>query len=264
MVSLNRRDSKPLYHQIGDFLQSAIDNGELLPGNRLPSENEISSRYNVSRNTARLAINALIMRGLAYRVKGKGTFVTQSRIRYGLMQLTSFTEEMRRRGMSAASKVLSLVCETPPQKIARYLQIDSQTPAYKIERLRLANGEPMALHLSYVPCDLCPGLEQEDLSSDSLYDLLEIKHGLRIAYADQVLKPAIASQYEAELLTVYPGSPLLVVESVAFLDRGIPVEYARLIYRGDRYEFPFQSVRRREYADTSHRERLERMAVDSG
>lgn len=262
MVSLNRQDAKPLYHQIGDALQFAIDNGELLPGDRLPSENEISSQYNVSRNTARLAINMLIMRGLAYRVKGKGTFVTQSRMRYGLMQLTSFTEEMRRRGMTASSKVLSLVCEIPPQRIAQRLQLDAQTQAYKIERLRLTNGEPMAFHISYVPCDLCPGLEKEDLSSASLYDLLELKHGLRIAYADQVLKPAIAFQYEADLLTVYPGSPLLVVESVAYLDRGIPVEYARLIYRGDRYEFPFQSVRGSGYGDTHHKEQTDKTLAD--
>ncbi len=262
MASLNRQSLEPLYCQISDVLQSMIDNSELSPGDRLPSEHEIASQYNVSRNTARLAINALIMRGLAYRVKGKGTFVTQRRMRYGLMQLTSFSEEMRRRGMSAGSKVLSLVCETPPPKIAQRLQLDAQTQVYKIERLRLANGEPMALHLSYVPCDLCPGLEKEDLSQASLYDLLEVKHGLRIAYADQVLKPAIASQYEADLLTVYPGSPLLLVESLAFLDRGMPVEYARLIYRGDRYEFPFQSVRRSGYGTHRREQFVEKVLVD--
>jgi GntR family transcriptional regulator len=245
MHSLKRDSFAPLYYQISEHLRALIEGGALKPGERIPSEYELVGEYGVSRNTARLAIDALISQGLVYRVQGKGTFVTRPRLRYGLMQLSSFSEEMQRRGWCSRSEVLELDAGEPPVKISQAMQMVPGETAYKIERLRLANDEPMALHTSYVPCRLCPGLEREDLSSGSLYVLLEERYGLRIAYAEQVLKPAVANEMEARLLTIRPGAPVLIVEGTAYLDYGSPVEYACLMYRGDRYEFPYHSVRMR-------------------
>lgn len=112
-----------------------------------------------------------------------------------------------------------------------------------IERLRLANDEPMALNISYVPVCMCPDLDQQDLENGSLYDLFEQHYNFRLGYAEQVLKPATATEYEAEILQTGVGYPLLVAEGVTYLESQVPVEVTRLMYRGDRYEFVVQPVR---------------------
>jgi GntR family transcriptional regulator len=242
MTTLNRSSFTPIYYQLSENIRAMIENG-LLPGDQLPSENELTTKYNVSRNTVRLAIDMLIKQGLVYRQKGKGTFVAPERMHYGLLQLASFSEEMRRRGLRTGSHVLNFAQTVPPAKIAAHLQLRADQQTFLIERLRLANDEPLALHKSYVPCVLCPTLAEEDLTTGSLYQLLEGKYGLRIERAAQTLKPTIANEYEAKLLQVEIGSPLLLVEGTVCLDHGAPVEYAKLVYRGDRYEFSIHATR---------------------
>jgi len=242
MVALDRNSFKPIYYQLSDNLRAIIDGG-LSPGDQIPSENELIAQYSVSRNTVRLAIDTLIRDGLVYRVKGKGTFVAPERMRYGLLRLASFSEEMRRRGLQPGSRLLNLTQTPPPVKIASRLQLSPGAPTFVIERLRLANGEPLALHTTYVPEALCPRLAEENLTTGSLYQILEDTYGLRIGYAEQVLKPTVATEYEAGMLEVVPGSPLQLVEVTSFLESGAPFEYSKLLYRGDRYEFPIKAVR---------------------
>lgn len=247
MSVLNRNSFQPLYDQISQDLRAAIESHRLAPGDRVPSENELISRYAVSRNTVRLAINALLLRGLVFRVKGKGTFVAPEPLRCGLLELASFSEEMRRLGMCSQSRVLALAEEVPVENVASSLRLVEGEMVYRIERLRLANDEPMALHVSWLMCWALPDLKLEDLTQASLYTLIEDR-GLTLGYADQVIKPVIASETQARLLGVIAGAPLLQVEGVSYLDSGAPVEYARLLYRGDRYEFPIRSIRRRHHS----------------
>lgn len=244
MVNLNRKSFEPLYYQISENIRAMIETGDLKAGDRVPSENELIATYNVSRNTVRQALRALESRGLVYTMQGKGTFVAPEPMRYGLLNLTSFSEEMYRRGLTPGSRIIELLEEVPPAKIATRLHLEPGAKAFKVERLRLANGEPMALNFSYVPAELCPTLNLNDLEKGSLYSLLELRYGLRIGYADQVIKPTVATRYEADLLQVTPGFPLLLTEGVSFLENGTPVEYAKLIFRGDRYEFAIHAIRR--------------------
>jgi len=240
--SLDRNSWQPLYSQISDQIRQRIEN-ELAPGDQLPSENELMDFFGVSRNTARLAVDILIKQGLAQRIKGKGTYVTPQRWQFGLSRLVSFSEETQRRGMRPSSRLLNLKHACPSPKIAAALQLEDGQEVYAVERLRLADQKPMAINASYLPVKLCPGLDEEDLSTGSIYHVIEDKYHLQIGYAQQVLKPAIATEWEAELLQVKTGSPLLLVEGTAYLVDGRPLEYARLLYRGDRYEFPIQAVR---------------------
>jgi GntR family transcriptional regulator len=240
---LERNSWEPLYFQISEQLREKIT-GELSPGDRIPSENELISEYGVSRNTARLAIDTLIKQGLVYRVKGKGTYITSERLQYGLYQLVSFTEETLRRGMRPSSKVLRIQRIKAPPKIEQRMRLSSDQEVFLIERLRLANGKPMALNISYLPCHLCPNIDQEDLQNGSIYHIIENKYNLLIGYANQDLKPTIASDYEAELLKIKTGCALLLVEGIACLVDDTPIEYAKLLYRGDLFEFPIQAVRR--------------------
>lgn len=247
MKTLDRHSFTPLYCQIAEALRSLIEDEGLSPGDRIPSENELTEQYNVSRNTVRPAINSLIRQGLVYRIQGKGTFVAPERMRHGLMELTSFTEHMKQRGLKPGSKVLYLARGQPPSKIGERLQLQSNEEVHKLERLRLANDEPLALNVSYIPCSICPNLDEEDLASGSLYNFLEGKCGLKIGYAEHVIKSAIATKIEAKLLSICHGCPVMVIDGVTYLENGIPIEYDKLTYRGDRYEFFFQSVRRHVY-----------------
>lgn len=241
---LERNSWEPLYFQIGERLREKIMH-ELSPGDRIPSENELIAEYGVSRNTVRQAIDALIKQNLVYRLKGKGTFILRERLQYGLLKLVSFTEETYQRGMRPSSRLLRLERMVPPAKIGEKLRLSKGEEVFLVERLRLANGKPMALNYSYHPCSLCPTLDHEDISNDSIYRIIETQYHLNINCAKQVLKPTIASEYEANLLQIKTGSALLQVEGVAYLEDDTPIEYATLIYRGDIYEFPIEAVRRR-------------------
>jgi GntR family transcriptional regulator len=242
-ASLERNSPTPLYTQISEDLRERITQG-LSPGDRLPSENQLVQQYHVSRNTIRLAIDRLHKHGLVYSIKGKGTFVNGERLQYGLFHLVSFTEEMIRRGLRPTSRILKIEKISPPEMIRRQLNLNPDQEVYLIERLRLANGKPMAINLSYYPCHLCPTLDKEDLQHGSIYKTIENQYGRLIGYANQTIRPEIASKFHSEVMQVPYGSPMLVVEGVAYLCDHTPIEYSRLYYRGDRYEFPIHAVRR--------------------
>lgn len=243
MAYLVRSSFKPLYFQLSENLRATIEDS-MQPDQRLPSENELMAQYDVSRNTVRMALDTLEKQGLIYRMKGKGTFVASERMRYGLFYLTSFTEEMIQRGMRPNSTIVSFERTLPKQKVKQNLQLQDGQEVFAVERLRMANDESYALTVSYIPCQMVPNLESEDLASGSLYEVLENKLSYRIKYAEQVIKPTIATEYEAELLGIERGSPLLLVEGITYLLDGVPIEYYKLLYRGDRYEFTIRAQRR--------------------
>ena len=241
---LNRDSFKPLYYQISEVLRAMIESNDLKPGDRLPSENELIAQYQISRNTARRALNALIMDGVAYTRQGKGTFVAPARTREGLLNLTSFSEEIIQRGMVPGSILLSFSRMIPPPKISKALNLEGNAETFKIERLRLANNEPMALNVSYLPCHLCPQLENQDLVTGSLYTYLEEVLNFRIEFGERIIKAGAANEYEAGLLQTPVGYPVVITEGPSYLVDGTPVEYTKIIYRGDRYEFTFNAMRR--------------------
>jgi GntR family transcriptional regulator len=244
MEVLDRSSYTPLYQQIGEALRIRIEKGELIPGDRIPSENELTDQYRVSRNTVRLAIGSLILDGLVYRVKGRGTFVAAERMSYGLMHMSSFSEEMRNRGLVPGSQVLSFVREMPSKRIGHILKLNPKQMMYRVERLRLADGEPMAINISFIPVYLCSDLEHEDLASGSLYALLENQYGYRLGYAEYTIKTVAADERQANLLGVSMDDTLLVREGTTYLENGTPIEHTILYNRGDRYEYTFRAVRR--------------------
>ena len=151
---------------------------------------------------------------------------------------------MIQRGMRPSSKIVSFERTLPKLKVMQNLQLQAGQEVFAVERLRMANDEPYALTVSYIPCHMVPNLESEDLAVGSLYEVLENKLSYRIKYAEQVIKPTVATEYEAELLGIERGSPLLLVEGITFLLDGVSIEYYKLLYRGDRYEFTIRAQRR--------------------
>lgn len=239
---LDHRSYLPLYYQLRDKLRILIDE-TLAAGDRIPSENELVARYRVSRNTVRLAIDSLIKEGVVYRVQGKGTFVSPEHMRYDLQRLVSFTEDMRRRKLKPDTRLLGFSRQTPSPTIASRLALAPDSETYEIKRLRLADGEPMAVSTAYMPYDLIPDLTESDLMSGSVFKIIEGRLRLKIGYADRILKAASADDSQAELLKVEPGFPLMLVEGATYLDNETPIEYVIIYYRADRYEFAYRSVR---------------------
>lgn len=235
-MTLNRKTPVPLYYQIKRILQEKIERGDLSTGDRAPSERELAETYGVSRMTARQALTELCEEGFLKRLQGLGSFVTDSKIEQSLLQLTSFSEDMERRGLKPSARLLHIVREVPGKRIAQLLEIELTTPIVRIERLRLASNVPMSLESSFISSRFCPDLEKQDLTG-SLYKLLETKYGVRLDEAKQALTTVHAGVHEARMLEVEPGAPLLLLQRVTRDPAGSPVEFVRAFYRGDKYTF---------------------------
>lgn len=240
---IDRTSYKPLYLQISEFLREEIKNGSYHAGDILPSEKKLMDDFHVSRNTSQKAIEDLVRDGLAIRIQGKGTFVPKSIVDFGLHRLTSFSEEMHFKGLKPSSKLISLNCSTVEKDITAQLNLMPDEPVYVLERVRYGDGNPMAYQSSYIPEKFCEGLDSHDFSKGSLFSVLEKVYHHRISWQEQQVKPRLARQKEAALLEVEEGTPLLYLEGVAYLERDIPIEYKRIYYRSDLYNFSLRSVR---------------------
>lgn len=237
----------PYYAQLMEALRDAIEHKTWEPGERIPSEAELCEMFELSRTPVRQALDELEREGLINRIKGKGTFVAKPKISEGLVQeLTGFFQDMVDRGYTPVTEVLkSEVVPAVPQ-IANYLGIEPGTPVYEIERLRSVKDEPILLVTTYLPHALCPELSGADLRTRSLYAFLEERCGIIITRGRRIIEAVSASKYEARLLGVEEGAPLILLDSVSYLQDGTPIEYYHAVHRGDRSRFEVELVRIRE------------------
>lgn len=231
---LDRNSFVPLYAQIHQRLLEMINSGELVPGSPVPSERELSERYGVSRMTARQALRALRHDGLVYRERGLGTFVARRKVDLHTRDLVGFTEDMRRRGLKPSTRLILLRREPASQITADELGIHRGDEVFHLERLRLADGAPMAYEANYISAALCPDLDKHDLEKESLYQIME-ENGLRLQSAEEVLEAAAATRHEARHLGIKTGVPVLVVRRVVYSDTNQAIESVRTTYRADRY-----------------------------
>ena len=237
MRTIYRNSPVPRYHQLKEILRERIRSGEWKPGDLIPSERELSETYEISRMTARQAITDLVNEGVFYREQGRGTFVTQNRITQQLLRLTGFTEDIRARGQRPATKLLSATMCPADELTAERLRVKAGQPVFCLQRLRLADDEPLAIEESHLNFNGCDSLVDEDLENNSLYNLLETKYGLPLMEAEQELEAGLAGDKEAETLQIPVGSPVLFTRRITYTDRNRPVEYATSVYCGAKYTF---------------------------
>ena len=235
-LAIDRNSVVPLYFQIRENLLAEIKSGRLKAGDPLLSEQQLSAQFAVSRMTARQALQELCKLGVAYRQRGKGTFVSGIKLEINVRNVQSFTEEMGALGYAASSKVLSLgVVEAPPE-IAAALRVPPHSEIIRLHRLRIAVTHPMALELSHLPRHFCPDLVDQFRPGDSLYETLWKRYGIRIQVADETVEVGLAGTEDVRLLRMRKGSPLFLFTRVAYLADGQPVEYVKSRYRADRYK----------------------------
>lgn len=206
---------------------------DLEPGDALPSERRLVEDLGVSRPTLRQAVDGLVAEGLLERRHGSGTYVAEPRIAVPLT-MTSFTEDMIRRGMKPGGRVLSFRTETAGARIGRRLALPPTEEVFTIRRLRLADGATMAIETLYLPRALMPGLRRDVLEGRSFYDLLR-GAGIVIASGTETIEPTVTTPEEAAELGVPVHTPAFLFERVTRDEDGRPLEYVRSLYRGDRY-----------------------------
>jgi GntR family transcriptional regulator len=229
----------------------------LRPGDRIPPERELAEQMQVSRMTVRQALGRLADRGLLVRERGRGTFVSEPKLIQSLSRLNGFYDQMISQGILPSSRLLSGQEVLASAAVAQVLDLRIGEPLYKVVRLRLGGGVPLALETSFFPARLVPGLLDYDLERHSIYRLME-RYDARPVRATQSLEPVPARDQEADALEVPAGSPLMLVERIAWDTRDRPVEYAKDIYRGDRSRFVAEL--RLERSELGHVEDVHRSA----
>ena len=203
-------------------------------GDAIPSERQLTSELGVSRLTVRAALDELVREGMLVRRHGSGTFVSEPKIAQELT-MTSFTEDMRRRGMIPASRTLDIHVSPAGAHLGRLLHVSPSEPVVIISRLRLADHETMAIETLHVREGLVPGLSARDLEQKSFYELLRDRYGTVIAGGTQTIEPTVTNEEESLVLGVPLHSPAFLFERFTESESGEPVEFVHSIYRGDRY-----------------------------
>jgi GntR family transcriptional regulator len=230
------RDSKlPFYQQLYEILRGKIQHGEWQPGDLIPTESDLIDSYQVSRNTVRQVLDMLVNEGLIYRQRGRGSFVAHPTLEQSMTRIISFTEDMRQRGFSPGTKVLSASLILAAEDISKKLNISPREQLAYLQRLRLADGEPMSIEESFLVHRYCPGVLQHDYARQPLREILERDYGIPITSAKQVIQAMLAPAELAELLEIKPHSALLFIERISYSQGRTPVEFLRVYYRADRY-----------------------------
>jgi GntR family transcriptional regulator len=233
---LNKESSIPLHVQLANLLREQLVRHELSPHDRLPSERELCQQYGISRITVRQALSELAQEGLVYASVGKGTYVAEPAFQEDLQPLSSFTQDLERRGMCASSRVLEAGIMPADAHWAGIFFIPQGVEIVRLHRLRLASGVPIAIQLTYLPHLLCPGLLQFDFSSRSLYDVLRNEYKLHLVRSDTVLEATLAAPWEAELLGFSQPAAILVSTQTTYLDSGSVIEVTRSAFNSERYQ----------------------------
>jgi GntR family transcriptional regulator len=235
-------DSVPKYYRISQEIIGQIKSGQLKPGMRAPSENEIITAYEVSNTTARKILNEIEAAGWVNRVKGKGTFVTDKSVERSANKILSFTRNMTEAGHTPSTKVLDT--RSVPKGYSAIINGRSYTmpgPVYKIHRLRFASGVPMMLEVRYISERLCPGIAEQDFEG-SLYQIYREVYGHQLIEINQMLGTTIIDSTLSNFFDVLEPIPAFKVESATFCAKEMILEMEDSIYRGDKYRFSVRAT----------------------
>jgi len=232
---LNPNSKLPLYHQLYEIFQDKILAGDWKPDDMIPPESELIAAYGVSRITVRKVLDMLVKEGHIRRERGRGTFVAQPRLEHGMTRIVSFTDDMRQRGFTPSTRIIFSGLVPAPANIAEALNVAIGEEVARIDRLRLADEEPMCVEESFLVHRFMPGILEHDFSRMSLREVKQAEYGIRWSRATQTIQAIAAPPETARLLSIKAGAPLLFFERVSRQQDDVPVEFLRVYYRADRY-----------------------------
>ena len=241
--SIDRQKSEKLYVQLYEILKKKIEGGDWAVGSQIPVEEDLCKTYEISKATVRLAIMDLVRQGFLMRQQGKGTFVCKRIIPEGLMMSTSFKELMFEAGINYSTTVLAQTVMMPTDDLDVKLGIPEDKHIIYIKRLQIADNEPILLQESFIPYHICPQLLAEDVANNSLFELIEKKHGTKITKVKDYIEIAYPGTGELKLLNMPEGSPALLLEQ-HFYSGETQVMYIRSIKRPERFRFYIEMERK--------------------
>ncbi len=245
-IVIYRESPVPLHHQIKEAILRQLESGILHPGDKLPAEKELAESLGISQSPVKQAILELAREGYVQRSKGKGTFVTSPKIEETINILTSFTESMRRKGIQPETRVIDLASVSPPPEVALQLRLSEHEPVIMLKRLFLLDGQPSTIITSFLSQSRFPSLLQVNFTGQSLYRVLERDYQVKLSRAENYLEVIPCTAEDAVLLSIHVNSPTLIITGVSYDADQLPVEYARVLYRTDRFRFFIESYKAHE------------------
>jgi len=228
--------SVPVYVQIEDEIIEKIKRREYVPGGELPTERELTELFGASRMTIRQAISNLVHKGVLYRIPGRGAFVSKEVIEKKL-EIESFSEDMRKRGLTPGSNVIQFEKINPSDEVREKLQLSEDEKIYFLNRLRLADNEPIAIEYCYLPEKFFPNITKYNMVNCSLYTIMKEEYDIHFNYMKQSIKAGNLSRNDAEKLLGKSKGVGLFSERMVYNIEEVPVEYTKTIYNADRYSF---------------------------
>lgn len=241
--------AEPLYRRIVRALRSDILEGRLRPGMRLPSESELGQRFSVSRITVRQAVGALHNEGLIHTAQGRGSFVAHPKAYQDISRLQGFAEQMGRHGYQVSNRVLSTRELEAPAQVARRLDLGSGARVLELQRLRLLNGAPVSVELTYLPLEIGRRVVEADLQQRDIFLILENDCQSPLGHAELAIDAVAADPETAARLGVAEAAPLLRIERLTHDRAGRPLDYEFLYFRGDTFQYRFQVDRHPPHKD---------------
>jgi len=235
---------KPRHEQVSDWLRNQIEEGALAENQKLPSESALGSRFGVSRITVRRALQTLESEDLIYRRQGLGSFVQDRRLRQGLIRLTDFIEDMQTAGLRPSSRVLHSAEEEAPSHVAHRLGLAKGSPVLRLDRLRLGNGDPIAMDRTWLPLNYASLLAAHDLENDTIFSILEREYGICVCRGRFRIESVNAPNDVAQFIDVPWGRALLLIERTSFAEGDRPIYYQQRWYRSDRVAYEIELRRR--------------------
>lgn len=237
------QDGIPLHKQISDWLREQIRNSSLKVNEKLPSENELSDTFDVSRVTVRRALQTLENEQLIYRCQGLGSFVSDHRTHQSFAQLKDFNEELAGSGLQASSKMISLGQEKVSEEIASYLNVNEGGIVVKLERIRLGNGQPIAYDITWLPVFYGQLIEGFDLEETTIFKVLENEFEIPVEKGCYRLEATLADATLASHLEVEEHTPLLLINRISYTIGDKPIYFQKRFYRNDKIVFEVRTQR---------------------
>lgn len=230
---LERNNPKPLYQQLYEILMGEVESGKWEVDQKIPSENELSNMYGLSRMTVRSVITDMVKEGLLYRVQGKGTFVSK-KIEATTLQYVGIREQLEQMGYEVSTKVIECEEVNCTAKVAQYLGIEVGAPVFKIKRVRYIKDGPISIHDSYINTKYSKFLNPELLEKEQLCVLLNKDFGLQRKKVSETLESVAAMEDEAQILGIAVGDPLVLLRDIIYDEYDMPYEYTKVVFRGDK------------------------------
>lgn len=235
----------PLYNQLKEILRGQILDGTWPPLSRMPSENELGQRFDVSRITVRQALNDLQKEGLIFKIHGKGTFVAKPKAFQNVSTLQGLAESLGRQGYEVINRLISFKTVAASSQVAQKLNIREGSQVSEIKRLRLVNREPVSLEVTWLPLDIGQQLEKADLVTRDIFLILENDCGYNLGHAELAIDAILAESELTRLLKIEEGSPIMRIERLTHTADGTPIDYEYLYYRGDAFQYRLRIDRHR-------------------